>query len=105
MHVIDLEGNEYALQATSTNENETNGNQSLSATILPSKVNKAFIDNIAEMWRIVDHDDVEHKIIYCERKGVGDTLRGDIKGIPLVFDTRDNERINERYHEHIAGKD
>src|SRR5699024_429241 len=69
--VIDLEGNEYPIQVTSTNENETNGNQSLSATILATKVNKSFIADIAEMWRIVDHDNVEHKIIYAKRKGIG----------------------------------
>ncbi len=71
MYVIDLEGNEYPLQATTTNEKEVNGNQSLSATILSTKVNKKFISDIKEMWRIVDHDNVEHKIIYAKRKGVG----------------------------------
>src|SRR5699024_6267166 len=71
LYVIDLEGNEYPIQVTSTNENETNGNQSLSATILATKVNQAFIADIAEMWRIVDHDNVEHKIIYAKRKGIG----------------------------------
>lgn len=71
MRVIDLEGNEYPIQATTTNENEVNGNQTLSATILPTKVNKSFIADIAEMWRIIDHDDVEHKIVYAKRKGKG----------------------------------
>src|SRR5699024_3761637 len=71
MYVIDLSGKEYTLQATSTNEKEVNGNQSLSATILSTKVNKNFIADIKEMWRIVDHDNVEHKIIYAKRKGVG----------------------------------
>src|SRR5699024_6698821 len=52
-------------------EAELNGNQSLSATILPTKVNKAFINDITEMWTITDHDNVEHKIIYAKRKGIG----------------------------------
>src|SRR5690625_581873 len=102
MHVIDLEGNEYALQATSTNDNETNGNQSLSATILPTRANKLFIDDITEMWRVIDHDDVEHVIIYCKRKGEGDRLRVEIKAIPLFFDTLDNDRIYERHDEHMT---
>src|SRR5699024_7250436 len=71
MYVIDLEGNEYPLQATTTNEKEVNGNQSLSTTILATKVNKKFISDIKEMWRIVDHDNVEHKIIYDKRKCIG----------------------------------
>src|SRR5690625_1142360 len=102
MHVIDLEGNEYALQATSTNDSETNGNQSLSATILPTRVNKLSINDITEMWRVIDHDDVEHVIIYCKRKGEGDRLRVEIKAIPLFFDTLDNDRIYERHDEHMT---
>src|SRR5690625_1018344 len=102
MHVIDLEGNEYALQSTSTNDNETNGNQSLSATIPPTRANKLFIDDITEMWRVFDHDDVEHVIIYCKRKGEGERLRVEIKAIPLFFDTLDNDRIYERHDEHMT---
>src|SRR5699024_1568091 len=71
MYVRNLAGDEYAVQATVTNDNEVNGNQSLSATILATKVNQAFIADISEMWRIVDHDNVEHKIIYAKRKGIG----------------------------------
>lgn len=70
-YVKDLQGNEYPLQATITNENEVNGNQSLETTIYATEMNKKFIANIQEMWRIVDHDDVEHKIIYAKRRGIG----------------------------------
>ncbi len=102
MHVIDLEGGEYSLQATSTNEGEINGNQSFSAMILPTKVNKLFINEITEMWNVVDHDDVEHKIIYCKKKGEGNSLTVDVKAIPLFFDVLDNDRIYERYDEHMT---
>lgn len=104
MYVIDLEGNEYSLQATSTNVNYLNGNQSFSATILPTKVNKLFIEDIAEMWNVVDHDDVEHKIIYHKKKGEGNSLRVDVKGIPLFFDVLDNDRIYERIDEHMTAQ-
>src|SRR5699024_2286611 len=139
MHVIDLKGNEYTLQSTSENEGEVNGNQSFSATILPTKTNLAFIHDISEMWNVVDHDDVEHKIIYCKRRGVGNfereikqrttketfflspnqtgeverTIPGsegnklltvDIKAIPLFFDVLDNDRIYDRYDEHIPAQ-
>src|SRR5690625_7738059 len=102
MHGIELKGNEYALQATTTNDNETNGNQSLSATILPTRANKLFIDDLTELWRVIDHDDVEHVIIYCKRKGEGERLRVEIKAIPLFFDTLDNDRIYERHDEHMT---
>ena len=104
MHVIDLEGNEYALQATSTIEAELNGNQSLSATILPTKVNKAFIDDITEMWAITDHDNVEQRIIHVVRRGKGDGMSVDIKAIPLFFDVMDTLRIYERYDEHMTAQ-
>lgn len=69
--VKDLRGIEYPLQATIETENEVNGNQSLSATILATETNKDFIADIQEMWHIFDHDNVEHKIIYAKRKGIG----------------------------------
>lgn len=102
MHVTDLEGNDYALQATVTNNNETKGNQSLSSTIKANKVNSIFIEKIAQMWTITDHDDVEHKIIYCKKKGEGDRLKVDIKAKPLFFDVLDRNRIYERYDEHMT---
>src|SRR5699024_9479904 len=104
MHVIDLEGSEYALQATSTNEGETNGNQSFSAMILPTKVNELFINKIDKLWTVVDHDDVEHKIIYLRKKGEGKSLTVEVKGIPLFFDVLDNDRIYERYDEHMTAQ-
>lgn len=70
-YVKDLDGNEYPLMATLSNENEVNGNQSLECTIYATGPNLKFISDIQEMWHLVDHDGVEHKIIYAKRKGVG----------------------------------
>lgn len=102
MRVIDLEGNEHPLQATSTNEYELNGNQSISFKILPTKVNKKFIHDISEMWQVVDHDEVTHKIIYLKKRGEGNTLSIEVKGIPLFFDDFDSQRIYEEYNEHMT---
>src|SRR5699024_6707294 len=88
----------------STNEGETNGNQSFSATILPTKVNKLFINDIDKLWTVVDHDDVEQKIIHLRKKGEGESLTVEVKGIPLFFDTLDNDRIYERYDEHMTAQ-
>ena len=97
MHVTDLEGNEYPLQATTTNDYELNGNQSLSFKILPNKVNNQFIENITEMWTVTDHDDVEHKIVYLKKQGFGDSLTVNVKAVPKFFDEFDTKRI---YDEH-----
>ena len=104
MYVKDLSGNEYVLQATSTNEGELNGNQSFSATIYATKVNKLFINDITEMWTVTDHDGVEHKIIYCRKKGEGNSLAVEIKAVPLFFDDLDNNRIYEEYNDHMTAQ-
>src|SRR5690625_3057909 len=102
MYVRDLEGNEYACQVTITQPQELNGNRSLTATILPSKVNKVFIDDIAEMWEIADHDDVVHKIVYAKRSAIGDLPTVEITAVPVFFDKFDTERIYEEYNEHMT---
>ena len=104
MHATDLQGNEYAIQSTTVNDLELNGNQSLSATILPTKVNKAFINDITEMWTITDHDNVEHRIIHVVRRGKGDNMTVDIKAIPLFFDVMDTLRTYDRYDEHMTAQ-
>lgn len=104
-YVIDLTDEEYPSMATITNDGEVNGNQILSATIEYNAVNKAFIRNIGELWRIIDHDDVEHVIKYCRRRGVGDKMAVDIKGVPVFFDKLDNGRIYERIDKHMTANE
>ncbi len=102
MHVIDLEGNEFPLQVTSTNHYELNGNQSLSMVIKPNKVNLTFMHNLTELWTVVDHDGVPHKIVYLKKRGKGELLNIDVKAIPLFFDDLKRRRIYERYDQHMT---
>ncbi len=104
MYVRNLTGKEFPLQATLTHEMELNGNQNVVATIRATKVNSAFINDITEMWELVDFDDVAHKIIYAKKKGEGDSLTVDVKAIPLFFDTFDTLRIYEEYNEHMTAQ-
>lgn len=104
LYVTNLTGDEYAAQLTTTNDLELNGNQFLSGTIYASKVNDLFINDISEMWKVTDHDDVEHKIIYARRQGVGDKMKVDIKATPVFFHTLNNDRIYERYDEHMTAQ-
>ncbi len=104
MYVRNLTGKEFPLQATLTHEMELNGNQNVAATIRATKVNSAFIDDITEMWELVDFDDVAHKIIYAKKKGEGNRLTVDVKAIPLFFDTFDTLRIYEEYNEHMTAQ-
>ncbi|MFD2658634.1 phage tail protein [Gracilibacillus thailandensis] len=98
MYVRDLEGNEYPIQVTYTVDSELNGNITLSCRILPTKVNKLFINDITEMWEIVDHDDEEYKIIYAKKQGEGNTLSVQIKAIPLFYDVLSVKRIEDEYN-------
>jgi hypothetical protein len=102
MYVRNLTGDEFPLQATLTHDMELNGNRTLSSTIKSNKVNDAFIDDLSQMWEIVDDDDVAHKIIYFKKKGEGNRLFVDIKAIPLFFDKFDIDRIYETYNEHMT---
>src|SRR5699024_5363226 len=104
LYVTDLTGKQYPAQLTTTIDTELNGNQSLSATILPTKVNKAFIDDITEMWTITDHDNVEQRIIHIVSRGTGMNMTVKIKAIPLFMGVMDTLRIYDRYDEHMTAQ-
>lgn len=104
MYVRDLDGVEYVVQTSPTQSYELNSNITLKATILPTKVNKKFIEDIAEMWSIFDFDDVEHRILFVDRRGKGDKQYVEIQAIPKFFDVLDNDRIYEEYNEHMTAK-
>lgn len=99
---MDLEGTVYPLQVTSKKSQELNANEELSFRILPTKVNNAFIHDITEYWTVVDHDGLEHKVIYFKKKGEGNLLTIDIKAIPVWVDDLRRMRIYERYDEHMT---
>ncbi|MYL41832.1 phage tail protein [Virgibacillus salexigens] len=101
MYIRNLNGDEFALQATTTTDLELNGNQSLSLQLLPSKVNKLFIDEVAELWQITA-DGITYKIVYAKRKGEGRLLTVEVKAVPLFFDDFDTQRIYERYDQHMT---
>lgn len=92
------------LQATSTNDGEVNGNQSINLNVSSNKVNDLFIAELDMLWTVTDHDDVEHKIIYLKKQGEGEKRKLEIKGIPLFFDVLDNDRIYERYDAHMTAQ-
>ncbi|MFB4471785.1 phage tail protein [Oceanobacillus caeni] len=111
MFVRDLNGREYHLQATTTHDFELNGNQSLTFEVWPTKVNSEFIDDISEMWEVIDDNNVVHKIVHCQKQGVGPyspgkkRLKVKIKAIPLFFDTLNScKRIEKEYNEHMTAQ-
>lgn len=90
------------MQSTLSYELELNGPQSLSSVILPSKVNRHFIEDVSELWTIIDDNFVEHTIVYVKKRGEGDLLSVEIKAVPRFFDAMDVDRIEEEYNEHMT---
>lgn len=103
-YVRNLSGEEFPLQATMTYDSELNGDRAISMTILPAKVNEPFIADIAELWTITDSEEVEYKVVYARRKGMGDKMDVEIKAIPLFFDDFDTSRIYEEYNQHLTAQ-
>lgn len=102
MYIKDLEGNEFTCQITTTQKYILNSNITLSAEILPSKVNKPFINKIEKMWRLYDDDNVEHIILFTKRQGKGDLLTVKIDAIPRILDVMETTRIYEEYNQHMT---
>jgi hypothetical protein len=101
----DLNGNEFLIQATATYENELNGNQTLTFKLVPSKVNDPILNEISEMWEVVDDEGTEYKIVYFKKRGEGERLTIDVKAVPLFFDAFDSTRIYEIYNQHMTANE
>lgn len=104
MYVRDLEGGEYVTQITYTLDEELGGDRQFSATIKPNKPNAVFLEDISEMWTLVDDNNVEYKIIYLKKQGEGNSLSVEIQAVPLFFDDFDNQRIYEEYNQHMTAQ-
>lgn len=97
MYVRNLAGEEFPAQITHTLDSELNSNSVITATIQPTKTNLAFLQDITEMWELVDDSGTVYKVIYFKKKGSGKLLQVDMKAIPLFFDDMNRQRIYERY--------
>lgn len=100
MYIVDFEGKEYAVQATTTNENEKNGNQKIIGTILYNKPNALFLEELDRLWEIYDHDDVGYKIITLNKQGECNKLKASFTAIPLFFDYMDTNSIMDDDGDH-----
>lgn len=92
----DLSGDEYIVSAQSTLDQELNGNQVLQLTILNTGVNKVFINRITSMWEIEYFGD-SYKVVYANKKTVGDSFFIDIRAIHRGLDALDSNRTYPRH--------
>lgn len=101
LRIIDLEGNHYAAEASTTIEEELNADDVLTVPFWSTRTNEYFISELSEMWRISgvkgSADDTEYVIKFLSRKGIGNKLGVQVKAIPKLFDDLAKDRIYERY--------
>lgn len=86
MYVKNFNGDEFKVMATTTSENEVNGNETLSGDIEYNKVNKLFIENIDRLWEVYDHNGKGYKITMLDRQGHGNLMRVSFTAISLFQD-------------------
>lgn len=100
MFVRDLNGNEYAVQATITVKDDLNGASTLTAEIDYNKVNALFIEKLDRLWEIYDHDEVGYKITNLTRRGSGDKLTVSLSATFLFKDYMDTHSIMDSNGDH-----
>ncbi|MBO1583119.1 peptidase S74, partial [Bacillus sp. XF8] len=99
MYVRDLENEEYVTQMSYLIEEELNGNCVFSANIPPNRPNLLFLNDLSEMWTLVDDNETEYKVVYLKKQGEGNTLSADIKAVPKFYDDFDSGRVYEEYNQ------
>lgn len=102
MYLRDLEGNEYALDSSIRKSRSLNGNRSLTFVVYPTKANKKFINELGELWQLVDDDENVWTIIYVAPEGRGDSLNVQVKAIPQMFDHLNTTRLYDELNEHMT---
>lgn len=102
MYLRDLEGNEYALDSSIRKSRSLNGNRSLTFVVYPTKTNKRFINEIGELWQLIDNDEHVWTIIYVAPEGRGDSLNVQVKAIPQMFDHLNTTRLYDELNEHMT---
>lgn len=102
MQIVDLLGNAYIVEANFKRNRSLSGDRSLSMTIHYTKTNKLFINDIGELWELVDENDFQWVVIYVNPKGKGDHLVVDVKAVPKIFDYLNTNRIYEDINEHMT---
>ena len=92
--IEDLEGNQYVLDAVTETTHTLNGSVGLNSTIHSNEANDLFIDEIDKLWKVIDHRNVKHNIVYIERKGLGYTEEVPIyeNEIPTNYLTHDYQK-------------
>ena len=101
LRLIDLEGNHYAAEASTSITEELNSDSTLSITFQSTRTNEQFISELAELWKISGikgtADDTEYVVKFLSRKGIGDKMYVSVKAIPKMFDDLAKDRVYERY--------
>lgn len=102
MYIRNLAGEEFALEAALRRSGTLEGNRTLEATLYPSEANSLFLEELGELWEIVDENDFAWRIIYVSREGKGQKQNVQVKATPRIFDDLNSSRLYERRDEHMT---
>lgn len=91
-----LNGDEFVVSAQSDLNVELNGNQTLTLTVVPNKVNAPFINDIETMWE-VDYFGSSYKVVYAKKYTRGNSFYVDVRAVHIALDRLDSIRTYERY--------
>ena len=101
LRIIDLEGNHFVGEASTSIGEELNSDSTLSITFQSTRTNDEFISDISELWKISGikgtADDTEYVVKFLSRKGIGNKMYASVKAIPKMFDDLAKDRVYERY--------
>ncbi|SDJ19724.1 phage tail spike protein [Natribacillus halophilus] len=106
LHCISPDNQHYMMDATTTIEDEINSDVVLSVDLTSNEINEKFINEINEMWQISGvegpGDNTMWRISHVTFQGVGNRSRMSINARHQFLDDMDNDRIYERYDQHMT---
>lgn len=101
--VRNLADEEFVASGQSEFSIELNGNQVLTLTLFPNKVNDSFIRDIDNMWEI-EYYGTPFKVVYTKKHTIGDSFYIDVRAIHSALDNLDSIRTYERYDGSITSQ-
>ena len=102
--IKNLSGEIFPLFSSSKLVEERNGNDVLELTIFPNKVNKVFINELSEYWRVL-HNNIEYRILKLKKITKGNTFYFEVTALPLFYDDMQKTRMYATYNGSVTGID
>ena len=100
--IKNLSGDIFPLFCSTKLTEEKNGNDVLEAAIYPNKVNKKFINDLSEYWRIL-FEGIEYRVLKLKKITKGNSYYWDVTAIPIFYDDLAKTRMYATYNGSVTG--